>query len=135
MHKIGGTFLQVTICVDFDGTCVTNEYPEIGKDLPNCAEVLKKLNEKKARIILLTQRDGKKLADAVEWFKKNNIDLYGINDNPSQSSWSKSRKVYADLYIDDRNLGCPLTLHKSLSDKVFVDWKKVEKMLKEMRVL
>lgn len=127
--------MNVTICVDFDGTCVTNEYPEIGKDVPNCIEVLKKLNEKKVNIILLTQRDGKKLTDAVEWFKKNDIKLYGINDNPSQSSWSKSRKVYADLYIDDRNLGCPITLHRSLSDKVFVDWKKVEKMLKEMRVL
>jgi len=127
--------LNVVICVDFDGTCVTNEYPEIGKDVPNCIEVLKKLNEKKVNIILLTQRDGKKLTDAVEWFKKNDIKLYGINDNPSQSSWSKSRKVYADLYIDDRNLGCPITLHRSLSDKVFVDWKKVEKILKEMRVL
>ena len=127
--------MNVVICVDFDGTCVTNEYPEIGKDVPNCVEVLKKLNEKKVNIILLTQRDGKKLTDAVEWFKKNDIKLYGINDNPSQSSWSKSRKVYADLYIDDRNLGCPITLHRSLSDKVFVDWKKVEKMLKEMRVL
>ena len=127
--------MNVVICVDFDGTCVTNEYPEIGKDVPNCIEVLKKLNEKKVNIILLTQRDGKKLTDAVEWFKKNDIKLYGINDNPSQSSWSKSRKVYADLYIDDRNLGCPITLHRSLSDKVFVDWKKVEKMLKEMRVL
>ena len=127
--------MNVTICVDFDGTCVTNEYPNVGKDLPNCVEVLKKLNEKKVNIILLTQRDGKKLTDAIEWFKKNDIKLYGINDNPSQSSWSKSRKVYADLYIDDRNLGCPLTLHRSLSDEAFVDWKKVEKMLKEMRVL
>ncbi len=127
--------MNVVICVDFDGTCVTNEYPEIGKDVPNCIEVLKKLNEKKVNIILLTQRDGKKLTDAVEWFKKNDIKLYGINDNPSQNSWSKSRKVYADLYIDDRNLGCPITLHRSLSDKVFVDWKKVEKILKEMRVL
>ena len=127
--------MNVVICVDFDGTCVTNEYPEIGKDVPNCIEVLKKLNEKKVNIILLTQRDGKKLTDAVEWFKKNDIKLYGINDNPSQSSWSKSRKVYADLYIDDRNLGCPITLHRSLSDKVFVDWKKVEKILKEMRAL
>ena len=126
---------NVSICIDFDGTCVTNEYPEIGKDVPGCIDILKKLNEKKVNIILLTQRDGKKLADAIEWFKKNDIKLYGINDNPSQSSWSKSRKVYADLYIDDRNLGCPLALHKSLSDKVFVDWKKVEKMLKEMRVL
>ena len=126
---------NVSICIDFDGTCVTNEYPEIGKDVPGCIDVLKKLNEKKINIILLTQRDGKKLADAIEWFKKNDIKLYGINDNPSQGSWSKSRKVYADIYIDDRNLGCPLVLHKSLSDKVFVDWKKVEKMLKEMRVL
>lgn len=127
--------MNVVIAIDFDGTCITNEYPNIGKDVPNCIETLKRLNKKNINIILLTQRDGKKLTDAIEWFKKNDIKLYGINDNPSQSSWSKSRKVYADIYIDDRNLGCPLTFHKSLSDKAFVDWKKVEKMLKERGVL
>ena len=74
----------------------------------------------------MTQRDGKKLADAIEWFKKNDIKLYGINDNPSQSSWSKSRKVYADIYIDDRNLGCPLALHKSLISSIVECFLKLE---------
>lgn len=123
------------ICIDFDGTCVTNEYPDIGKELPNCVEVLRKLNEKKIDIILLTQRTGKELLDAVEWFKEKNIELYSVNDNPSQNAWSQSRKVYADLYIDDRNLGCPLALRKSLSDEAFVDWRKVERKLKAMTVL
>ena len=124
----------VTIVLDFDGTCVTNSYPNIGKDLPNCVEVLKKLNEKNVNLILLTQRDGKKLIEAVEWFESKGIKLYGINENPMQT-FSKSRKVYGHIYIDDKNLGCPLAFHKSLSDRPFVDWKKVEKMLKEMKVL
>ena len=116
------------ICVDFDGTCVTNEYPNIGKDLPNCVDVLRKLNEKKVDIILLTQRDGKPLDDAVKWFRENDIDLYGINDNPEQATWSHSRKVYANLYIDDRAIGCPLS-------QGAVDWKAVERILMEMDIL
>lgn len=123
------------IAIDFDGTCVTNEYPKLGKLLPNCVEILKKILEKKNKLVLLTQRDGKELTEAIKWFNDNKIKLYGINDNPQQNTWNKSRKVYADIYIDDRNLGCPLTTHKSLSSKPFVDWFKVEKILKEQGVI
>ncbi len=122
------------IALDFDGTCVTNEYPKMGQPLPHCIEVLKQI-VKKNKIVLLTQRDGKELTEAIKWFADNKIDLYGINDNPPQNTWNKSRKVYADIYIDYRNLGCPLTQHKSLSGKPFVDWIKVEKILKEKGVI
>ena len=118
----------MVICIDFDGTCVTNEYPNIGKALPNCVEVLKKLNEKGVDLILLTQRAGKELIDAVEWFREKNIKLYSVNDNPSQNEWSQSRKVYANLYIDDRAIGCPLASGT-------VDWGEVEKILREMGIL
>lgn len=129
------TSLNVVIAIDFDGTCVTNEYPKLGKTVPDCVEILKKLLEKKNKLVLMTQRDGKPLTEAINWFAENTIELYGINDNPQQHSWNKSRKIYADIYIDDRNLGCPLTTHRSLSDKPFVDWKKVEKLLKDKGVL
>lgn len=75
------------------------------------------------------------LTDAVNWFKENEIELYGINENPSQKEWTRSPKAYGHLYIDDAALGCPLEVNKELSDKPFVDWKAVECELKKIGVL
>ena len=45
------------VAVDFDGTVVMHEWPEIGPEVPHCVEVLKALQEKKgAKIILYTMR-------------------------------------------------------------------------------
>lgn len=128
-----------TIAVDFDGTCVTHAFPLVGEEI-GAAAPLRALTDNGHKIILLTMRDHNKygnlwnieerdtLEDAVNWFSKNDIPLYGINENPDQS-WSASRKVYADLYIDDTALGVPLTFKKELSARPFVDWKKVLIML------
>jgi hypothetical protein len=78
---------------------------------------------------------GNYLTDAVNWFKENSIKLYGINVNPSQTSWTKSPKAYGQLYIDDAALGCPLLYNPEISDRPFVDWTKVEEMLKAIGVL
>lgn len=110
------------IAVDFDGTCVTHEYPEIGKDI-GAVPVLKRLTDCGNQIILWTMRSGRELKAAVEWFEQNNIPLYGINQNPDQS-WSKSPKAYAHLYIDDAAAGCPLK-QTSLSDRPYVDWDQI----------
>ena len=120
--------MSKVIAVDFDGTCVSNEYPEIGETLPGCVEILKKLRQKGHKIILLTMRSDEKLKKAVEWFDNKGIKLWGINNNPQQKSWSSSRKVYADAYIDDLNIGCPITKHKG---KSAVNWKEIEKELKK----
>lgn len=113
------------IAVDFDGTCVTNEYPYVGKDI-GAAEVLRTLVSKGHRIILCTMRSGKRLDEAVKWFSENGIKLHAVNENPCQSKWSSSRKIFADIYIDDLALGCPLyevgndgRVHR------FVNWKRV----------
>jgi hypothetical protein len=76
------------------------------------------------------------LQDAVNWFKQNNIPLWGINENPeqTQSGWTNSNKQYAQLYIDDAALGCPLIYDWGVQ-RPFVDWIKVEKMLKEKGIL
>ena len=97
----------MTIAIDFDGTCVTHEYPNVGKDI-GAIPVLKKLVDKGHQLILYTMRDGKELQDAVDWFKENNIELYGIQKNPTQHKWTSSPKCYAELYIDDAALGIPL---------------------------
>ena len=120
---------QIYIAVDFDGTCVTHEYPNVGKDI-GAAPVLKKLTDSGHKIILNTMRSGEKLVDAIKWFADNNIPLYGANVNPEQKEWTDSPKVYAHIYIDDSALGCPVVIDPELSNRKFVDWRSVEKYLK-----
>lgn len=114
--------------VDFDGTVVTHEYPNIGRDI-GAIPVLKKLVDKGHKIILVTMRDGGYLEEAINWFFEQGIPLYGANKNPDQDTWTKSPKVYCNLYIDDVSLGVPLTF-SPISNRPFVDWQRVEKLLK-----
>lgn len=137
------------INVDFDGTCVTHSFPQIGKDI-GAVPVLKELVEKGHRLILFTMRsDGQKeqviedyqmhggdfLTQAVNWFKDNDIPLYGIQCNPEQHSWTTSPKSYGQLMIDDSALGCPLKFDERLSNRPFVDWVTVRKILKQQNII
>ena len=127
------------IAVDFDGTCVTHEFPRIGKDI-GAQRVLKKLVQNGHQLILWTIRSGnRKTADvlvpAVEWFEQNGILLFGVNEHPHQKEWSMSPKAYANLYIDDAALGCPLITDPTMSDRPYVDWAKVEVMLQSMQII
>lgn len=118
------------IAVDFDGTCVSHEYPSVGKDI-GAVPVLKKLTENGHKLILNTMRSGDDLSDAVKWFEENEISLYGINNNPSQKFWTDSPKVYAHLYIDDGALGCPLIFDHAISGRPFVNWVMVDEILEK----
>ena len=80
----------MTIAIDFDGTCVTHEYPKIGRENEGCVDVLKELVREGHKLILYTMRSGEYLEDAVNWFKEREIPLWGINKNPTQSTWTKS---------------------------------------------
>ena len=122
------------IAVDFDGTCVTHEYPNVGRDI-GAVPVLKKLVEAGHKLILNTMRSGDELADAIQWFIDNDIPLFGVNENPTQKSWTASPKVYAHIYIDDAALGCPLITNLFFTQRPFVDWKEVEKQLKQMKLI
>ncbi len=125
---------EIDINVDFDGTCVTHEYPFIGKDI-GAVPVLKKMVASGCNLILFTMRSGKTLDDAVRWFKNNGIKLYGIQTNPKQKSWTTSPKSLADLMIDDSALGCPLKFDATISKRPFVDWVIVEKLLTEKGII
>jgi hypothetical protein len=122
----------MVVSVDFDGTCVTHEYPETGKNI-GAEVVLKKLTDKGHRIICLSMRSKEQtnssgidtITAIKKWYNKNGVQLYDINNNPEQESWSKSRKVYANIYIDDQFLGCPLMFDKEYSRRPFVNWKDV----------
>ena len=115
------------IAIDFDGTCVTHEYPYMGSDI-GAVPVLKELTDAGYHLVLNTMRSGKTEKEAVKWFKDNDIPLYGVNKNPDQKSWSASPKVYADLYIDDSALGVPLTSSPT-STRPYVDWVRVREWL------
>ena len=97
------------IAVDFDGTIVEHQYPAIGKELPYAIDVLKKLQEEKHRLILWTVREGKLLEDAVNFCRERGLEFYAVNrDYPEEEKGKNShytRKLKADLWIDDRNLG------------------------------
>ena len=116
------------IAVDFDGTCVTHDYPRIGKEI-GATKVLKRLVEAGHKLILNTMRSGKELQDAIHWFNENGIELYGVNENPTQKRWTTSPKVYAHMYIDDAAFGCPLRNVPDFSDRPFVDWDSVWRQL------
>lgn len=122
------------IAVDFDGTCVTHEYPKIGRDI-GAVPVLLALTEKGHQLILHTMRSDAYLMEAVGWFKENKIPLYGVNTNPTQKQWTNSSKAFAHLYIDDAALGCPTCKSSFISNRPFVDWDMVAEMLEERGLL
>jgi hydroxymethylpyrimidine pyrophosphatase-like HAD family hydrolase len=100
-------FTNIKIAVDFDGTIVEHQYPEIGKEKLFAFQTLKELEKRGARLILWTFRTGKELDDAVEYCKKNGIEFYAVNKNYPEEilDESVSRKIDADIYIDDKNVG------------------------------
>ena len=122
------------IAVDFDGTCVTHDYPRIGKEI-GATKVLKRLVKAGHKLILNTMRSGKELQDAIHWFNKNGIELYGVNENPTQKRWTTSPKVYANMYIDDAAFGCPLRNVPDFSDRPFVDWDSIWRQLIQLGIV
>lgn len=127
---------KLTFNIDFDGTCVTHSYPNLGMDI-GAQEVLKKLVDKGHLLILFTMRGDDKsyLNKALEWFRENEIPLYGINTNPQQKHWTSSPKSHADFIIDDTAIGCPLKLDKGISSYPFIDWIRMEELLIQMGLL
>jgi hypothetical protein len=100
-------FTGIKIAVDFDGTIVDHEYPGIGKEKLFAFQTLKELEKLGARLILWTFRTGKVLDEAVEYCRKNGIEFYAVNKNYPEEIFDEtvSRKIDADIYIDDKNIG------------------------------
>lgn len=118
------------IAVDFDGTLTKfNEYPGIGEESPHAFEVLKELTSHGHHIVLNTMRSGISLNDAVRWIEDRGIKLYGVNNTPGQSRWTKSPKVYAHIYIDDAALGIPTTTEG------WLDWLAIRDILIDKRFI
>lgn len=116
------------IGLDFDGTCVTHEYPNIGRSI-GAETVLRHIIHEGGKLVLNTMRSGQQLDEAVQWFKDNDIPLFGIQRNPDQDAWTSSPKAYAHLYIDDAGLGCPLIKSTKVNERDYVDWEHVSILL------
>ncbi len=97
------------IAVDFDGTIVEDKYPDIGAERAFATETLRMLIRDRHRLILWTVREGRTLEEAVEWCRKRGVEFYAVNkDFPEENESTNahfSRKIKADYFIDDRNIG------------------------------
>ena len=134
---------SLVIGIDFDGTCLTHEYPNLGKDI-GAVPILKLLVANGHKLMLWTMRSDRitrsghnTLAEAVKWFEDNEIPLWGINENPlqTQTGWSTSKKQEHDLLIDDVALGMPLRYDTGKSNRAYVDWEEIQKMLENRRLI
>ncbi|MCX7748027.1 MAG: hydrolase [Clostridia bacterium] len=107
------------IAVDFDGTITkTNKYPLIGDVQEDCKAVLKDLHNIGCVIILWTCRvSGKGLEEAVAFCRENDIPIDYVNENVPWIKEFAAPKIYADYYIDDRNIGG------------FIGWRKVREII------
>ena len=107
------------IAVVFDGTIVKHKYPDIGKEIPYAIKTLKLFQEKGHKLILWTYRSGKELEKAIEFCEKRGLKFHAVNNNFEGEEFDNtySRKIFADIYIDDRNiLGIP-------------EWEKIYKII------
>ena len=112
------------IVLDFDGTVVKHRYPAVGEDI-GAVPILQRLVQNGHQIILFTMRSHNSngidtLQPAIDWFQENNIPLFAINENPTQTAWTSSSKVYGNIYIDDAALGAPLKADEGGS--AYINW-------------
>ena len=108
--------MKLILAVDFDGTIVEHEYPEIGKPIKGSFRVLKRLKTIGHTLILWTCRYGEDLEKAIDLCKKNGLEFDHVNKN-ADIDFKTSNKIYADIYIDDRVFGSN------------IDWKEIEEKL------
>lgn len=99
------------IAVDFDGILCTNAFPEIGEPDYEMISLVRQLIDRGHEVILWTSRVDDALTRAVEWCHDRGLHFCAVNENaPSNVERFKAkypngtRKVYADVYIDDHNL-------------------------------
>ena len=111
------------IAVDFDGTIVEHKYPEIGQEVPFAIDTLKMLIKDQHRLILWSVREGALLDEAVEWCRARGVEFYAVNKDYPEEEKEKnnhfSRKLKADFFIDDRNVG------------VLLEWGQIYQMISQ----
>lgn len=123
------------IAIDFDGTIVDHQFPEIGEPVAGAFEYMRLFQEAGAALILWTMRSdtdnaGPVLSDAVNFCLSHGIEFAHVNENPQE--WTSSPKAYAHVYIDDAAYGCPLRENPRSGGRQVVDWEIVGPAVLEM---
>ena len=93
------------IAIDFDGTIVGDDYPDIKELKPYVKRVINKIKEIGGEIIIWTCRCGKQLDECIKFLEANNIPYDAINENHKDLKRkfnNDTRKIGADIYIDDK---------------------------------
>lgn len=107
---------RLTIAVDFDGTCVHDAFPHVGRDMFGAELALKRMMDDGHRLILWSCREHFPYMDvpdvldvAMKWFEDRGIKLWAINGNPEMilHDYPIARKCHADIVIDDHAIGIP----------------------------
>lgn len=120
------------IAVDMDATMTQDEWPRLGPNVPWAFEVVRELVRNGHKIILLTQREHVGVDDvpdvlqvAIDKFVEERIPLYSVNSFPEEDNvYFPSRKVYADVYVDDHNAGIQRKpyINGDGDNSPYVDW-------------
>lgn len=108
--------------IDFDGTIVRHEYPDLGIPNEGAIEYLKQFQAAGAKLILWTMRDGEALEQAVKYCKDNGVVFDAVNKGIGDRNWTQSPKAHCNLYIDDAAYGCPLKPSMNPKYRHMVDW-------------
>lgn len=96
------------IAVDFDGTLHTGEWPSIGEPMPWAADTMRQLKADGHYLIIWSCRERAEQTAMVNWLLEHDIPFDRVNDHhPAAIAkyGGDARKVSADIYIDDRQLG------------------------------
>jgi len=94
---------QKLVAIDFDGTLVVDAFPGIGEFMPGAREALEELSQN-FKITIWTCRSGKYLTEMVEFLDQNKVPYEAVNEQiPGYNDFTNSRKIFAHIYIDDRN--------------------------------
>lgn len=116
--------LPPIMAVDFDGTLVIDKFPEIGAERENFCKVIRILQKMGVKSILWTSRTGSALDEAVEWCEDHDLHFDAINKNLPEVielTGTDTRKVYANVYFDDRNRSISDTLMNSRVEDIW-EW-------------
>lgn len=98
------------IAVDFDGVLCKNKFPEIGEPNYEIISAIRELIDIGHEVVLWTTRNGDELTSAVDWCGDRGLHFCNVN-GPAPSNEkeyrdkypTQSRKIYADVYVDDHN--------------------------------
>lgn len=97
----------MVIAVDFDGTIVENNYPNIGAPKPSVINAIKAMQKEGHELILWTCRDGELLDQAIQFLEQQGLHFTKINQDSDyhlNMYEGRPRKIGADFYVDDRAL-------------------------------